>query len=103
MTPTETKSSPERPRWAVCPRPTDDDAVPEWFHLESEARNWQNEVVWPAVIRGDEGKDVPVRVSAEQDASGYEWVRIERIDRKPITRGVGAFRKSQNEVSLIGR
>ena len=114
----QSSKSPERQLWAVCPRFTEGTLVPEWFHREDDAREWQNEMVAPATIVGDEeilppdpdsGFDyarivrpiVPIRWSYRWDAGGNEWIVIERTDGKPISNGVGAFRRRKDGLSSI--
>ena len=114
----QASKSPERQHWAVCPRFTEGAMVPEWFHREDDAREWQNVIVIPATIFGDEeilppdpesGSDdrrivrpiVPIRCSSHWDAGGNEWIVIERIDGKPISNGVCAFPRGTNGLSSI--
>lgn len=112
----QSSKSPERQLWAVCPRFTEGTLVPEWFHREDDAREWQNVIVVPATIIGDEeilppdpesGFDdrrivrpiVPIRCSSRWDKGGNVWIVIERTDGKPVSNGVCAFRRGKDGLS----
>jgi hypothetical protein len=114
-----------RDQWAVCQVPTENGPPPKWFSRKEDAQDWQDEIVVPPMISCEEGEipplpeelkylhDVerrlqhliptvtPVRLYSRFDSAGHEWTVIERVDGKPHSRGVGAYRKTDTGQSSV--